>query len=328
MTRTGPITGAKRMAAQDPLSHVASWLTPSAPETSVADDPIVALAAERDRLWDEADSVTPVDSHKASAAEAIPDRTEPAGPSRQCGNQPVEIAPVSARPAATQSAGDRPFTQAERRFGEFIASLSLVVMHEKPSKRAQCNDDPIQALFAERSRLQEICHASYHEVGEPAFDDVVDKADQLSEEIEREIIGSVATSAPGLIAQIRLLAEVMAESAGGDGREERLIETIITGINGLMPDDESTIHTERTPQTTTDRERRLVETIEMLKAEPRPSKPEPAPEPTLQDYLESLSPADRRLWEKAIEFGAHYLAIGAGIDAQPEVIGFGEPERP
>jgi hypothetical protein len=32
------------------------------------------------------------------------------------------------------------------------------------------------------------------------------------------------------------------------------------------------------------------------------------------------------LVEKVRELGAHYLAIGAGIDAQPEVIGFGAPE--
>jgi hypothetical protein len=33
-----------------------------------------ALAAERDRLWDEADSVMPIDDRKASAAEAIEQR--------------------------------------------------------------------------------------------------------------------------------------------------------------------------------------------------------------------------------------------------------------
>jgi hypothetical protein len=47
--------------AQDPLSHVASWLAPTRPQSMSADgddapvDPVLALITERTRLWAECD---------------------------------------------------------------------------------------------------------------------------------------------------------------------------------------------------------------------------------------------------------------------------------
>jgi hypothetical protein len=49
------------------------------------------------------------------------------------------------------------------------------------------NQDPIPALVAEWFRLWAACEASCREVGEPAFDDVVNETDELEARSRRVV---------------------------------------------------------------------------------------------------------------------------------------------
>jgi hypothetical protein len=87
--------------------------------------------------------------------------------------------------------------------------------------------DPLPALWAERDRLWEEVGDS----GDPADTDKMLRADL----IEEQIIGTVASSASGIVAQLKLAKELteIIMLDGRDDREERLHATIILGIKQL-----------------------------------------------------------------------------------------------
>jgi hypothetical protein len=122
------------------------------------------------------------------------------------------------------------------------------------------NHDPIPALVEEWLRLWATCTASYRDVGELAFGDVVNEADDLTEEIEIEVSGSVATTRAGLVAQ--LLEQLGCETTR-PRLQDRLRERIVEGIRHLIPED--TKHVPAPTGIITAREQRLNQKIAALR---------------------------------------------------------------
>src|SRR5215472_7565292 len=102
--------------------------------------------------------------------------------------------------------------------------------------------DPLLRLVEDRFRLLRHCPACDDQDDEEVFDrrleEVFDRRlDEIHRRIRRldeRIIRTVASSAPGLLAQLRLLAAFYEESANGAGRRSSLlIQVIAEGVTQL-----------------------------------------------------------------------------------------------
>jgi hypothetical protein len=83
--------------------------------------------------------------------------------------------------------------------------------------------DPLPALVEERFRLLKQCPAGDNQNDEEVFDRRLDEAQRRVRRLDERIIRTVATSTPGLLAQLRLLAVFYEESANGAGRRGSLL---------------------------------------------------------------------------------------------------------
>jgi hypothetical protein len=91
--------------------------------------------------------------------------------------------------------------------------------------------DPIPTLVEGRFRLLDECQAARAAIDEPAFERRVDEAYCRARRLDARIVRTVATSRPGLLAQLRLLAAFYEQTANGAGRRgSLLIKTIGAGI--------------------------------------------------------------------------------------------------
>src|SRR5262245_26826640 len=94
--------------------------------------------------------------------------------------------------------------------------------------------DPLPVLVRDRFRLLKQCPACDDREDEEVFDRRLDAAQRRVRRLDQRIVRTVATSTPGLLAQIRLLGAFYEESANGAGRRgSLLIQAIPSGIAEL-----------------------------------------------------------------------------------------------
>jgi hypothetical protein len=98
--------------------------------------------------------------------------------------------------------------------------------------------DPVPGLVETRFRVIRECVANPNRRVGLAFEHRVDEAHRRARRLDEQIVRSVATSTPGLLAQLRLLSAFYDESTNGAGRRGTLlIQTIAAGIERLDPGD-------------------------------------------------------------------------------------------
>ena len=94
--------------------------------------------------------------------------------------------------------------------------------------------DPLLGLVEDRFRLLRRCPACEEQNDEAVFDRRLDEIRRRIRRLDERIIRTVATSTPGLLAQLRLLAAFYEESANGAGRRGcLLIQAIAEGVTQL-----------------------------------------------------------------------------------------------
>jgi hypothetical protein len=94
--------------------------------------------------------------------------------------------------------------------------------------------DPVPELVEGRFRLLKECKGGKDRTDEHAFDRRIDEAYRRARKLDARIVRTVASSTPGLMAQLRLLAAFYEESTNGAGRRgSLLIKTIAAGIERL-----------------------------------------------------------------------------------------------
>ncbi len=96
--------------------------------------------------------------------------------------------------------------------------------------------DPAAVLVIKRLALQEACEASYDAQDEDSYYRRRDRASRASDRLDRRIVSTVATSAEGLIAQVRLAtgSPDRWHCIDDDDVRGQLAETIIAGIRALI----------------------------------------------------------------------------------------------
>jgi hypothetical protein len=98
--------------------------------------------------------------------------------------------------------------------------------------------DPLPDLVDNRFRLLSECRTRGDQCDPRAVERRADEVRLLTRRLDERIVRTVAVSAPGLLAQLRLLAAFYAESLNGSGRRgSLLIQTIAAGIARLEADD-------------------------------------------------------------------------------------------
>ena len=75
--------------------------------------------------------------------------------------------------------------------------------------------DPLLGLVEDRFRLLKCCPAYDSQDDEEVFDRRLDELQRRIRRLDERIVRTVATSTPGLLAQLRLLAAFYEESANG-----------------------------------------------------------------------------------------------------------------
>ena len=94
--------------------------------------------------------------------------------------------------------------------------------------------DPLLGLVEDRFRLLKCCPACDGRDDEEMFDRRLDELQRRIRRLDERIVRTIATSTPGLLAQLRLLAVFYEESANGAGRRgSLLIQTIAEGVTQL-----------------------------------------------------------------------------------------------
>src|SRR6516164_9220210 len=94
--------------------------------------------------------------------------------------------------------------------------------------------DPLLGLVEDRFRLLKRCPACDDQDDEEMFDRRLDELQRRIRRLDERIVRTIATSTPGLLAQLRLLAVFYEESANGAGRRgSLLIQAIAEGLAQL-----------------------------------------------------------------------------------------------
>ena len=94
--------------------------------------------------------------------------------------------------------------------------------------------DPLLGLVEDRFRLLKHCPACDDLNDEEVFDRRLDEVRRRIRRLDERIVRTIATSTPGLLAQLRLLAAFYEESANGAGRRgSLLIQAIAEGVTQL-----------------------------------------------------------------------------------------------
>ena len=94
--------------------------------------------------------------------------------------------------------------------------------------------EPLLGLVEDRFRLLKRCPACDDQDDEEMFDRRLDELRRRVRRLDERIVRTVATSTPGLLAQLRLLAAFYEESTNGAGRRgSLLIQAIAEGVTQL-----------------------------------------------------------------------------------------------
>jgi hypothetical protein len=94
--------------------------------------------------------------------------------------------------------------------------------------------DPVLKLVEDRFCLLKCCPAYDGQDDEEMFDRRLDELQRRIRRLDERIVRTVATSTPGFLAQLRLLAAFYEESANGAGRRgSLLIQAIAEGVTRL-----------------------------------------------------------------------------------------------
>ena len=94
--------------------------------------------------------------------------------------------------------------------------------------------EPLLGLVEDRFRLLKRCPACDDQDDEEMFDRRLDELQRRIRRLDERIVRTVATSTPGLLAQLRLLAVFYEESTNGAGRRGcLLIQAIAEGVTQL-----------------------------------------------------------------------------------------------
>jgi len=94
--------------------------------------------------------------------------------------------------------------------------------------------DPLLGLVEDRFRLLKRCPACDDQDDEEMFDRRLDELQRGIRRLDERIVRTIATSTPGLLAQLRLLAAFYEESTNGAGRRgSLLIQAIAEGVTQL-----------------------------------------------------------------------------------------------
>jgi hypothetical protein len=220
--------------AHDPISAVASWLTPeildidnqSAASQPAPDASLLAAARHIAELKAAVDRTPPeqdVDTFARDIwdAQRVIDTTAP---------QTLVGAAVKLRRLATKEDDglEQPLSYASVR--QVLGVVERLIEASSPEASANLVD-PLPAMSAERDRLWEEVGNGVPGDDDPGDDDKMLRADI----IEELIIGMVASSASGIVAQLKLAKELteIVMLDGSDDREERLNATIIAGVERL-----------------------------------------------------------------------------------------------
>src|SRR6516162_3413782 len=94
--------------------------------------------------------------------------------------------------------------------------------------------DPLLGLVEDRFRLLKRCPVCDGQNDEEVFDRRLDELQRRIRRLDQRIVRTIATSTPGLLAQLRLLAAFYEESANGAGqRGSLLIQAIAEALCNL-----------------------------------------------------------------------------------------------
>ena len=95
--------------------------------------------------------------------------------------------------------------------------------------------DPLLGLVEDRFRLLKQCPACDDRNDDEVFDRSLDEVQRRIRRLDERIVRTVATSTPGLLAQLRLLGAFYEESANGAGRRgSLLIQAVAEGVTQLQ----------------------------------------------------------------------------------------------
>ena len=95
-------------------------------------------------------------------------------------------------------------------------------------------DDPLLGLVEDRFRLLKCYPAWDGQNDEEVFDRRLDELQRRIRRLDERIVRTIATSTPGLLAQLHLLAAFYEESTNGAGRRgSLLIQAIAKGVTQL-----------------------------------------------------------------------------------------------
>jgi hypothetical protein len=202
--------------AQDPVSAVASWLTPATPEIPEAADPVLTLFAEPERLVDRYDSV-----YYCAACEIEATLPDDVGEGRVL----IEML----------DGGTLGFRSEELLKGLLDSRMSLAETRFRHYPEDGDERDPVRewsekAIKDFRTGKANIAAVREASGCEALFRQASD-LDKQADEIVNRACNMQAVSLAGLLAQIERLRHLAAIGFDVDP----LIDTIIAGIKGLSP---------------------------------------------------------------------------------------------
>jgi len=134
------------------------------------------------------------------------------------------------RPKDGGASSERAFQPPDNRHS--LERVSDSMPHSTLARTAA--DAPLLGLVEDRFRLLKCCPACDSQDDEEVFDRRLDELQRRIRRLDERIVRTVATSTPGLLAQLRLLAAFYEESANGAGRRgSLLIQAIAEGVTRL-----------------------------------------------------------------------------------------------
>jgi hypothetical protein len=98
------------------------------------------------------------------------------------------------------------------------------------------DEDPLQRSCEEYQRLWAFSTAALYDDDDDDDDTIKDEVRELSDELERHIVETVATSKIGLICQLRIAQHEIFKCFEDNPNMDALIDTVVRGIVALVPE--------------------------------------------------------------------------------------------
>ena len=96
--------------------------------------------------------------------------------------------------------------------------------------------DPLARVCSEYERLWAFSAASLYDDDDDHDDPIQDEVRELSNELERHIVETVATTKMGLICQLRIAQHEIFKRFEDNPNMDALINTVVRGIVALVPE--------------------------------------------------------------------------------------------